>query len=318
MDTKPIADFLMGDEITGFFYLSRIDLKSRRDRQGQYVSLDLADASGQILGHVWDHADAVARELTAGDIVKVKGSVQSYQGRKQLSISRIRKATADDEIDMENLIPSVGEKAETLWREYSRLAGDVVNPFLRSLLRKFIDDETFRIAFCKAPASSGTHHCYIGGLLEHSVSVARDCERLSQQHTGVDRDLVLAAALLHDIGKSRAYETGPRFEFTEEGRLLGSAALGVQLLLQKCQEIAAFPPELVARLQHLMMCVYDAEVGTENMPPKTAEALLLYHVDRLDSLLNLYFHMKKRVQRDQAKWNPQVPRVEYQFYFGEK
>jgi len=317
-DDKAIADFLMGDEITGFYFLTRADLKSRRDKQGNYLAVDLSDASGQILGHVWDDADTIANEVSAGDVVKIQGSVQSYQGRKQIAISKMRKAYKTDNVDMSRLVASVGRKADNLWREFTKFATSLVNPFLRSLLRKFTEDEEFRVGFCKSPGSKDYHHSYIGGLLEHTVSVTKICEKASSIYSDVDGELLIAAALLHDIGKTRAYQQGPTFDYTDAGRLLGSTAIGIEMLQKKILEIAAFPADLAMRVQHIILSCEEHDKHTSAVAPMTAEAILLHLADQLDCMQNLFARVKKREHKDDEKWSHYIKSLDRYFYFGKK
>ncbi|MFQ5630846.1 MAG: 3'-5' exoribonuclease YhaM family protein [bacterium] len=318
MESKAIVDFLMGDEIIGFYYLTRADLKSRRDKQGHYLAVDLSDASGQIPGHVWEDADTVANEVTTGDVVKVRGSVQSYQGRKQIAISRMRKVNEADNVDMSRLVASVGRKADNLWREYTKLATSVVNPFLRSLLRKFTEDEEFRVNFCKSPGSKGHHHSYLGGLLEHTVSVAKICERISGLYSDTDSDLLLAVALLYDIGKIETYEQGPTFDYTDKGRLLGSTAIGIEMLQKKIQEISAFPGDLAMQVQHIILSHKEHDENTPAVVPMTAEAIILHFADQLDCVQNLFVRSKKRDHKDDVEWSQYIKSLGRHFYFGKK
>ncbi len=318
MESKPIADFHMGDEVIGFYVLRRADLKARRDNQGYYLAVDISDATGHIAGNVWDNAEKVAQELAPGDVVKIKGQVQSYQGQKRISIQKIRKADETDEVDMALLVPAVEGEVDKLWKEYSELAASVVNPFLKSLLRKFVENETFREAFCESPGGKMWHHGYLGGLLEHTVGVARVCDRLAGLYPEIDRDLLITAALLHDIGKMRSYRHGPTFDYTDEGRLLGHVVIGNQMVLDKIREIPAFPEELSKRLQHLILSHQGKLEQASPVVPMTAEAFLLYYADEIDSKLNAFYRIKKREHKDDARWSSFVRLLGQYFYFGDK
>lgn len=318
MQSKPIADFHMGDEIIGFYVLRRADLKARRDKKGYFLAVDLSDATGHIFGNVWDNAQLAAEHLTPGDIVKVKGQVQSYQGNKQLSINNIRKATDADGIDMSQLVPASEQEIEKLWRDFTALAETVVNPFLRSLLRKFTEDSEFQTAFCESPGGKLWHHGYLGGLLEHTVGVTRICEKLSQLYPDVDRDLLITAALLHDLGKIETYEHGPTFEYTDKGRLIGHIVLGNQTVVEKIHDIPAFPEELSKRLQHLILSHQGKLEQASPVVPMTAEAFILYYADEIDSKLNAFYRIKKREHKGDARWSSYVRLLDQFFYFGDK
>jgi 3'-5' exoribonuclease len=313
MEEKAIADFLMGDEITGFYYITRADLKSRRDKQGNYLAVDLSDATGQIPGHVWENADAVAKEISAGDVAKVQGNVHSYQGKKQMTISRMRKASESDDVEMSRLVASVGRKVDTLWREYVNFANSVVNPFLRSLLRKFIEDEDFRINVCKSPGSKDFHHQYLGGLLEHTINVTKLCEKTSTVYTDIDVDLLLTAALLHDVGKIKSFQQGPTFEFTEEGRMLGPKIITIQMIVKKMQEIAAFPEDLAMKLQHIILRTVENNRKSNPAAPMMSEAIILYSADRLDCMQNILLRAKKREHKGEVNWEQYLKIIEQNY-----
>ncbi|RMD98094.1 MAG: HD domain-containing protein [Calditrichaeota bacterium] len=318
MDSKPIADFHMGDEVTGFYVLRRADLKSRRDNQGHYLAIDLSDATGHISANVWENADKLAQELTLGEVVKIQGVVQSYQGQKRVSIKKIRKARPDDSIDMSLLVPAVEGEVSKLWREYTELASSLVNPFLKSLLRKFTEDEAFRTSFCEAPGGKMWHHGYLGGLLEHTIGVTKICEKLSSLYPEIDKDLLIAAALLHDIGKIKSYQHGPTFEYTDEGRLLGHIVIGNQMVVDKIREIPAFPAELSKRLQHLILSHQGKLEQASPVVPMTAEAFLLYYADEIDSKLNAFYRIKKREHKEETRWSSFIRLLGQFFYFGDK
>lgn len=317
MDTKPIGEFLMGDEITGFYYLARADLKSRRDRQGHYLAVDLSDASGEIIGHVWENAEQLAKEIAAGDVVKIQGSVQSFQGRKQLSIAKIRKTKPADDVDMSLLVAAVDDGEEKLWREYTRLAGTVVNPFLRSLLRKFVEDENFRQAFARSPGGASGQQSYLGGLIKHTLSVTKICENIAGLYADIDRDLLVSAALVHAVGKAQSFTQGPRVEMTDAGRLIGPVVLSWQMVQAKLREIPAFPAEIALRLQHLLLA-QRGRIEGHQPAPQTPEAYVLSHAIRLDTIIDTYARAKTREHRDNVKWSQPIRFLDQQFYFGEK
>lgn len=314
LEAKSIADFLMGDEITGFYYVTRADLKSRRDKQGNYLAIDLSDATGQILGHVWENAEAVAKEINAGDVAKVQGNVHSYQSKKQINISGIRKVTESDDVDMSRLIASVGRKADALWREYVKFATSVVNPFLRSLLRKFTEDEDFRINFCKSPGSKDFHHQYLGGLLEHTINVTKLCEKTSSVYTDIDVDLLITAALLHDVGKIKSFQQGPTFELTDDGRMLGPKIITIQMILKKMQEIAAFPEDFAMKLQHILLSTDEDNRKSNPAASLMTEAIILHSSDRLDCLQNIFSRIQKRESKGEMNWEKYTKTIEQYFY----
>ena len=314
---RHIADFMLGEDVTGFYVLRRADLKKRRDNKGFYLAIDISDSSGHISGNVWEQADRLAESLTVGEVVKIKAQVQSYQGQKQISIQRIRPAVESDEVDMADLVPAVAEEIDKLWANYTELADNLVNPFLKSLLRKFTEDDNFREAFCETPGGKMWHHGYRGGLLEHTIGVTKICEKVSHLYPEADADLLLAAALLHDIGKMQSYQHGPIFEYTDAGRLIGHIVIGNQIVVDKIKKIPAFPEELSNRLQHLILSHQGKLEQASPVVPMTAEGFILYYADEIDSKLNAFYRIKKREHREGVKWSSYVRLLGQFFYFGE-
>lgn len=162
------------------------------------------------------------------------------------------------------------------------------------------------------------HHGYRGGLLEHTIGVAKICEKLCPLYKEIDQDTLLAAALLHDIGKIKTYEHGPTFEYTDEGRLLGHIVMGNQIIVDKIKKIPAFPDELSNKLQHLVLSHQGKLEQASPVVPMTAEAFILYYADEIDSKLNAFYRIKHREHKDGAKWSSYVRLLGQFFYFGEK
>ncbi len=282
MNEKSIADFHIGDEITGFYLLQRFDMKARRDNKGHFLAVDLADATGSIAANIWDDAEENARRLRRGGVVKIKGAVQSFQGRKQLSIQKIRQAEDGDEVDLTQLVPAVKDDIKSLWRDYSRFVDGIINPFMRSLLRKFTESEAFRNEFCSAVNGLEKRSARRGGLLQHTIRVARACEKLATVYPDLNKDLLLTGALLHDVGKIEAFSRGPLFELTEQGRLVGRHNLTAAMILKKVDNISAFPAELSMKLQHMIFTLAAEDIQPGALP----EAVVLRFANAMDEAID--------------------------------
>lgn len=283
MNSKAIRDFHTGDEVTGFFVLQAVELQSRSEGRGNMLALVLSDATGQIAARLLENVEKAARELEPGDIIKIKGMVHGSPGNKHIVIQLVRRAADTDDIDMHLLVPATQADFDALWREYTRLAGNVVNPFFKSLLRKFTENEEFRAACYETPGGAGSPHNYLGGMLEHTVHVTQMCEKLAAQYAQINRDLLITACLLHDIGKIRAFQHGPTFEMTVDGRLLGVMLLGNQMIGDKVREIPAFPDDLSKKLQAVLVAAWNTGSADAAV---AAEALLLRQAKRIDEELN--------------------------------
>jgi 3'-5' exoribonuclease len=235
-----------------------------------YLALELVDATGRVEARVWNDVELLDGRFAEGDAVRVLGRVERYQGRLQVDIRALEAADADPA----TLTPSLRRDADELDGFLEFLAGELTHPGLRAVVASFVEDEATRAALRALPAAE-THHRYAGGLLEHTVGVATLCRETAQLHPRLRGDLLLAAALLHDVGRIRELDRGPAFAPTEEGRLLGHVHLGLRLVEERA---GALDRAVRAELLH-------AIAGHHDRPAcRTAEAAVLYHANQLDAV----------------------------------
>jgi 3'-5' exoribonuclease len=298
--------------VTSFFLLAGI---SARDRKGggQYLAITLADKSGQFDARMWDDfADALA-SCTAGSYVKVQGQVSKYQGKFQITLSKMRLA-APVEIDTADYIPTTKYDIPTMAAELRGYVTAFKNPHLRTLVLSFLDDPTIGPQFIEAPAAKRLHHAWIGGLLEHVVSLVRVCLANAPFYPEVDPDLLITGAILHDIGKVRELSWGSSFEYTLEGQLIGHISIAQGLLHEKIAQLDAaseasrisrglqptesgaekdgalapeplgpFPQKLRLLIEHMILSHHGKlEFGSPKLP-MTPEAMLLSALDDLEA-----------------------------------
>jgi 3'-5' exoribonuclease len=245
----------------------------RRTRAGSpFLSLELADASGRIEARVWNDVDLLDRRFDAGDAVRVLGRVERFGGRLQVQVRALETAA---DADPAALTPTLRRDADELDGFFDFLAAEIQHPGLAAVAGLFVRDPEIRMAFRALPAAGAdAHHGYAGGLLEHTVGVATLCRETSQLHPRLRADLLLAAALLHDLGRTRELRPGPSFAQTEEGRLLGHVHLGLRMIEERSDEIDA---AVRAELLHAIACHHDRPAA------RTAEAAVLYHANQLDA-----------------------------------
>ena len=310
-----IRDFKAGDKVLAFFVLRRKELKTRHDSGDAYLSLELADASGRILGSLWDDVQKHFDALNRGDVVKVKGRVIDFHQRAHLSIEKIRKAVKEDEYDLAKLVPVVEQDRDELFARVRKLVASVKNPHLKALLERTFQDERIRHGFYNAPGGKLWHHNYLGGLMEHTLSVTEIALKVGQTYPGVDRDLLLAGALLHDIGKIETYEYKTVIDFTDRGRLLGHIVIGAQIVSEQIKALPDFPDELRDRLLHLILSHQGKLEQASPVVPMTLEGLILYYADELDSKANAFLRIRKKEARH-GKWSAYVRLLERHLYFG--
>lgn len=264
--------------ITGFFAVSGKQTRSKKDGS-PYFALVLADRTGQIEARMWETSEA--GEFVAGDIVKLRGQVTRYQDKLQITLDRLRRAEAG-EFDLGDFVPKTERDVNELWAELNGYVESFTDLHLKALLRAFLDDAEIAAALREAPAAKSLHHAWIGGLLEHIVSLLGICD-LAAKHYGVHRDLLLTGAVLHDIGKLQELRWGTNFEYTVEGQLLGHITIGVGMIERKMDAIEGFPPALRLLVSHLILSHHGKyEFGSPKLP-MIPEAVLLHYLDDMDA-----------------------------------
>ena len=278
-----LKEHLAGEVFTGFAILQNITLRTKRDG-GSYLAVEFVDRSGRLQGNIWEEAERLSREFEPGQVVKLKGLVEEYEGRRKLNVRQIRPARADDGVDASTFLPSIdGDPAELL-EQVNRLVAKVKNPYLAKLLSSFFSDPRFSSLYSRAPAGKLWHHNRLGGLLEHSLSLARLVRRMARHYPEVDHDLLLTGALLHDIGKVEELRYDTFFDYTDRGRLVGHITLGAQWTADRAAKIEGFPPDLLDRVMHLILS-HQGEHGSP-VQPMTREAFLLHYADEIDSKMD--------------------------------
>ena len=244
----------------------------RRTRGGSpYLALELVDPSGRIEARVWSDVELLDSRFGEGDAVRVLGRVERFRDRLQLEVRSLETAA---ETDPAALAPAMRRDAGELDGFLEFLAAEIAHSGLRATVARFVEDSALRAALRGLPAAE-THHSYAGGLLEHTVGVATLCREAAQLHPRLRADLVLAAALLHDIGRTVELERGPTFRVTEEGRLLGHVHLGLRLVEERASGLTGAQR---AELLHCVAAHHDARAA------QTAEAAVLYHANQLDAI----------------------------------
>ena len=265
----PIAELAEDRVVEGVFAVAR---KQRlRTKSGSpYLALELVDPSGRIEARVWNDVELLDRRFREGDAVRVLGRVERFRDRLQLEVRALEPA----EIDPASLVPESRRDVDELDGFFEFLAGELAHPGLEALVARFALDEGFRQRLRTMPATPDAHHSYAGGLLEHTVAVATLSREAAQLHPRLRGDLLVAAALLHDAGRTVELDRGPLFLPTPEGRLLGHVHLGLRLLEERA---GGLDSDVRAELLHAVASHHDSRAA------RTAEAAVLYHANQLDA-----------------------------------
>jgi 3'-5' exoribonuclease len=280
-----IADLMGFDEGKLFdsFFLVLAKQQRTTKQNKQYLSLTLGDKTGQIEARVWELGDPrIAKQFDRGEMVKVRGSVSRYDERAQLKVDQLRLAL-DDEANKMDMLPATTRDVGELWAALEAVVASITNPDLNRLLTTLLADAALAQAFREAPAARGLHHAWLGGLLEHVVSLLGLADRVAAHYPMLNRDLLLTGVILHDIGKIRelSWETG--FDYTVEGVLLGHIQMGVELVEKTIAGLPGFPDRLRTLVVHMILSHHGKlEFGSPKLP-MIPEALMLNFVDDLDA-----------------------------------
>ncbi|MCK9230701.1 MAG: HD domain-containing protein [Syntrophales bacterium] len=275
-----------GDKIRGVFLVTEKNLAVSQ-KGNPYLSLKLRDRSGDIEARVWEDALAVSEGFKKGDLVSVQGRAVNFRDVLQLSLYECDPVT-DANLNPADFSPASRHDVEGMFAELAAIMDTVENPHLGALLRRIFDNPETTHAFKHAPAAKGFHHAYIGGLLEHTLSVTRLMIAVSGHYEDLNRDLLITGCILHDIGKITELSYSTMIDYTDEGRLVGHIVLGVEMADRVIRELEGFPEHLALELRHILLSHHGLlEYGSPKRP-KTREALLINFIDDLDAKMNAF------------------------------
>ena len=267
--------------ITSNFVVVSKQIKPKKSGE-PYLALTLGDRSGQLDAKMWDNVEEVLNAFEQDDFLKIKGLVNKYKNRFQLTIHKVRKL-GETEIEFADYLPKTTKNIEALWQTLTDFVTSFQNPHLQSLVQAFMSDPEIAAAYRNAPAAKTLHHAYIGGLLDHVVSLFRSCDLICRNYSQANRDLLLTGVFLHDIGKIHELAYNRSFSYTTRGQLLGHMVIELEMLQAKLALFPSFPPELKTLLEHLIISHHgEYEFGSPKLP-MFPEALLLHYMDDLDS-----------------------------------
>ncbi len=302
MKEKFVQDLssLEGSEITDLFAISEKSV--RKSRAGKFfIRVMCLDRTGRVTGFIWDNVPKFQDTFSVGDIVKIKALVTTFENNVQLSISNIRKAE-ENEYKLSDFAPTTTKDTNKLIERLFGFIDSVKNEYLSKLLHLFFDDKELLEKFSKSPAAKNWHHNLVGGLLHHSVTVASICDAVSTLYDGIDKDLLITCAILHDIGKTKEYTLAPFIDFTDEGRLIGHIVIGNKMVVDKCEKINNFPKNLLMKIQHMLLSHHGERENGAAVPPKTREALILHYSDNLDAHVTGASELIEKAADEKSSW----------------
>ena len=298
--------------ITSSFVVASKQIKPKKTGE-LYLWLTLADKSGHLEARMWDNVADTLYAFEQNDFIKVKGLINKYNGRFQLTIHKLRKME-ESEIEFADYLPKTEKDVEQLWARLGEFVASFQNAHLKALVEAFMADPELAAAYKAAPAAKTLHHAFIGGLLDHVVSLFTSCDLVSRNYPQIDRDLLLTGAFLHDIGKIHELSYQRAFGYTTRGQLLGHMIIELEMLQKKISETErktgeAFPPELKTLVEHLIISHHgEYEFGSPKLP-MFPEALMLHYMDDLDSKMEaMRAHFERESENEWTGYNGSLQR----------
>lgn len=280
-----------------------------------YMNLKLMDKSGEIEAKVWDNVDVLGGVFEKDDFVAVKGKASIYLNKMQLVVAELKRIP-ESAIQLADFLPTTLRDIAEMEGELGALVSSLKDPHLRTMMESFLSDTVFMEGYRTAPAAKGMHHVYLGGLLEHSLAVAKLADTILPLYAPLNRDLLLVGALLHDIGKVREMVYLRSFDYTDEGKLIGHITIGVEMIQEKIAAIPGFPLETAILLKHMMLSHHGQYEYGSPKRPKTMEATILNYLDDLDAKINgIRTHVGKEPESS-SRWSSYHKLYDRYFFKG--
>jgi 3'-5' exoribonuclease len=310
MKTPFISDLATEQNITTFFLVYEKEIRNTREGK-PYLRLELGDRSGTIEARMWDQFDVAAKDISRDDFVKVQARVEIYRNRPQLALLQLRLAKPD-EIDLADFLPHTKEDIDKLYEQLQKYAASISNAWLNKLVTSIINDPQIAVRYKRAPAAKVMHHAYLGGLLEHVIGLCGLAKQIAAHYQELNLDLLLTAAILHDVGKLEELCYDRAIGYTTEGQLLGHIILELETVNRAIDVIEGFPANLKIVVQHLLISHHGQyEFGSPKLP-MIREALVFHYMDDMDSKLAAVRHVLA-MDSGEPEWSAYSPALGRKF-----
>jgi len=284
MSKQFVADIKDRDPVKAIF-LVKDKIMAMAKNGKPYMNLRFMDKSGEVEAKIWDNTDVLDKLFDKDDFVQVRGKASVYMNKMQVVVAEIAKIP-EEQVNLADFLPESPRSSAEMRRELHDVVATLSNPHLRKLMEHFLADTPFMERYCMAPAAKGMHHVYLGGLLEHSLSLVKLVKTIVPLYSGINEDLLVAGALLHDVGKIHEMSYERAFDYTDAGKLLGHITIGVELVEEKIRMVDGFPRELSLLLKHMLLSHHGQYEYGSPKRPKTIEATILNYLDDMDSKIN--------------------------------
>ena len=317
LEKAGIKSVPIGKSFVGFCVLRNKELRYKQSGE-PYLILELGDRSGRLKARIWEKPLEYEQAYQAGNIIKIKAVVQAFQDKKELKIQKIRLATAEDEVELKDLLPASPKDLQQLKQKLHEHINSIENPYLKKLLSGLFDVKEFEEAFYLSPAGKLWHHNYLSGLIEHVVTMLDIGQLLKTHYPLLDLELLKCGIICHNIGKVKEYSLDGFIDFSDQGRLIGYNAMGFEMASRQIAVIEGFPAELRDRLVHLILSHQNESRENDGVVPMTLEAVVLRCLILLDANTNALCRIQENDALPGSKWTKYIPLLDRFIYVGGK
>lgn len=313
---RPVRELKAGERIDQVFLVTKKDLRATT-AGGLYIHAIVADKSGEMVSRMWNATEDLYANIPDGGLLRIRGRIDSYKGNLQLIIEGCQPAD-ETSVDMSDFMATTPRDIDKMFAEMVKLLAGIKDNDLNRLAAAVLADSELMTKFRRAPAAMKNHHAYVGGLLEHTLSLMQAATRILPQYPAVNEDLVIAGLFLHDLGKTSELSYGVGFDYTDDGHLLGHIYRGASYVEQKAAELARagapIDPTCLRLLLHLILSHHgELEFGAPTLP-KTREAFLVHYLDNLDAKLNSIAKLIAADRTEEADWTQYDPSLGRKLY----
>ncbi len=300
LNQKDLNQISKGENIDHFLLIRKCETRLTKSNK-PYLFLELGDKSASVVANMWDNFENLADRINAGDVIKITGTMDEYQGTAQIKIISARMPKASENISASDFLPKSKRDIKVMEKEFFERLEKISDIYLKTLVSNIFTEENFG-RFSAAPAGKSWHHSYIHGLLEHTLEIIRICDLMCDIHPEINRDLLICGAMLHDFGKTQELSFDSAFEYTDRGKLLGHIVISAMLVDEESKKIDGFPPLLRDCLIHLILSHQGKLEYASPVIPKTLEAITLYQADELSAKTNAYKNALLSGSGGENKW----------------
>lgn len=275
-----------GSQVNHYLVVRKIELRKTKNGN-DFLSIELGDSSLTLVSNIWDNFDSIVKKFKTGDVVKIKGTIDEFQGTPQLKINSINPVSENENITAIDFLPKSKRDKKVMVDEFKNRIEKISNSFLKELINKIFTSDNFT-KFVSSPAGKSWHHAYVHGLIEHTLEIIKICDLMCDIHPEINRDLLICGAMLHDFGKTEELSVDASFNYTDKGKLLGHIVISAMLISEESKNIPGFPEELKNNLIHIVLSHQGKLEYASPVVPKTLEAITLYQADELSAKVNAY------------------------------